>query len=212
MTALLIAYIAWIVFMVGWVLAGVWTARGTTRAGARTQVGYYAGYVLGFGLLFSVRLPGAGHVTPGFAGLLPHAWTRPLWSAPPAVGALLVAVQLAGFAFATWARLHLGRLWSGMLTLREGHRVVDTGPYRRVRHPIYTGFILAAAGLAGLEGSPAALAGCLIVAAVMAVKARYEEGFLRAELGAAAYDAYAARTPMLLPGLAPGPPPGPPRR
>ena len=200
MTALLIAYSVWLVFMVGWVLAGAWTAKGAARARARTQLGYYVAYVFGFGLLFSVRLPGATHVMPGFAGLLPHAWTRPLWNASAAVGALLVAVQLAGFAFATWARVHLGRLWSGMLTLRVGHRVVDTGPYRLVRHPIYTGFILAAAGLALLEGAPVCLAGCLIVAAVMATKARYEEGFLRTELGAAAYDAYAARTPMLVPG------------
>ena len=59
-------------------------------------------------------------------------------------GLLLTA---AGIGFAIWARLHLGRYWSGIITLKEGHKVITTGPYRWVRHPIYTGW------LAGMFGS-----------------------------------------------------------
>ena len=86
-----------------------------------------------------------------------------------------------------------------MLTIREGHRVVDTGPYRLVRHPIYTGFIAAILAFALLRTTPAALAGALLLALTMAAKAKTEEHFLRRELGAEAYDAYARKTPMLVP-------------
>src|ERR1017187_7501034 len=51
-----------------------------------------------------------------------------------------------GLAFAIWARHTLGRNWSGNPTVKEGHELVETGPYRLVRHPIYTGFLLAIAG------------------------------------------------------------------
>src|SRR5579862_8366017 len=47
-----------------------------------------------------------------------------------------VALQAAGLAFTVWARVHLGRNWSGMVTLKEGHELVRSGPYRWVRHPI----------------------------------------------------------------------------
>ena len=56
---------------------------------------------------------------------------------------ILAALTFLGIAFAWWARIHLGRLWSGAVTRKEGHRVIDTGPYRLVRHPIYTGLGLA---------------------------------------------------------------------
>jgi protein-S-isoprenylcysteine O-methyltransferase Ste14 len=86
-----------------------------------------------------------------------------------------------------------------MLTLREGHRVVDTGPYRLVRHPIYTGFITGAWALALIVGTPAALTGALVLTVVMSLKSKTEEQLLRRELGEASYDDYAARTPMLVP-------------
>lgn len=57
-----------------------------------------------------------------------------------------IAVMIAGFAFCWWARIHLGRLWSMRVTKKEGHHVVDTGPYGVVRHPIYTGILVAHGG------------------------------------------------------------------
>jgi protein-S-isoprenylcysteine O-methyltransferase Ste14 len=67
----------------------------------------------------------------------------------PAVGAVMVA---AGLGFAVWARAHLGRNWSGIVTVKEGHTLVRTGPYRAVRHPIYTGLLLAVIGTAAAIG------------------------------------------------------------
>ena len=88
-----------------------------------------------------------------------------------------------------------------MITLRKDHRIVESGPYGLVRHPIYTGFLIAAWAFALLVASPTALLGASFLTGQMVWKAGREETFLRHELGAAAYDAYAARTPMLVPFL-----------
>jgi len=57
-----------------------------------------------------------------------------------------MAFCVAGIAIALWARRFLGSNWSGLITLKENHELIRTGPYRFVRHPIYSGLILAAAG------------------------------------------------------------------
>ena len=179
---------AWAIFLVGWQLASVWTARGTVRAPFAQRLAYFAAYGLAFALLF------ASAVAPRQASSAP-----PLWSAPAAVAWGLVSLEVGFFAFGVWARLHLGRLWSGMLTLREGHRVIDSGPYALVRHPIYTAFIGAAWCWALIDASAQGLVGAALLSLTMTVKSVAEETLLRRELGKAAYDAYAARTPRLIP-------------
>jgi protein-S-isoprenylcysteine O-methyltransferase Ste14 len=67
----------------------------------------------------------------------------------PVLGAFVVAT---GLGFAIWARAHLGRNWSGIITVKEGHALVRTGPYRIVRHPIYSGLLLALIGTAAAIG------------------------------------------------------------
>ncbi len=111
----------------------------------------------------------------------------------------MVLLCAAGFGFAWWARIHLGQLWSAFVTRKADHRIVDTGPYGIVRHPIYTGIILAAIALAIVKGTLIAIGGALLAAFGFWVKARLEEGFLREQLGAEAYDAYRRRVPMLVP-------------
>ena len=85
------------------------------------------------------------------------------------------------------------------MTKKADHRVVDTGPYGLVRHPIYTGFLFSIAATAGQFGTAYAVAGVLFFLAGFLTKARPEERFLRAELGESDYDAYRRRVPMLLP-------------
>ena len=83
----------------------------------------------------------------------------------------------------------------------HGRGLVTSGPYRLVRHPIYTGFILIYVGLGILCASAPALAGVAVITVGLWIKARVEEQFLAAELGAAAYGDYKARTPMLVPRM-----------
>jgi protein-S-isoprenylcysteine O-methyltransferase Ste14 len=112
---------------------------------------------------------------------------------------ILVSLTAAGLLFAWWARIHLGRLWSDWVVKKAAHHVVDTGPYRLVRHPIYSGLILAAFATAMVKGTSFALLGVAIITLAFYTKARREERFLRAALGENAYDAYARKTAMLVP-------------
>jgi hypothetical protein len=101
--------------------------------------------------------------------------------------------------YSSGGRIHLGRLWSDWLTKKAGHHVVDTGPYRLVRHPMYLGLIFAAFATAIEKGTSYALFGAAILTFGFYTKARREERFLRVELGEDAYDEYARKTAMLVP-------------
>ncbi|WP_245490454.1 isoprenylcysteine carboxylmethyltransferase family protein [Mesorhizobium sp. M7A.F.Ca.US.011.01.1.1] len=116
---------------------------------------------------------------------LPEAW-------------ICVALIAIGIAFAWWARLHLGRLWSGTITAKAGHRVINTGPYGLVRHPIYTGLLLAILATMAAKVTVWGIAGTALLIIGIVTKARLEESFLRGELGSA-YDDYASHVPMLVP-------------
>jgi protein-S-isoprenylcysteine O-methyltransferase Ste14 len=113
----------------------------------------------------------------------------------------MLAVVLIGLLVTAWARVHLGRLWSGNVARKADHRVVDTGPYGIVRHPIYTGIMVATIAMAVMRGTAAAWLGFAILTLGWYIKARLEEAFLREQLGAADYDRYASRVPMLIPFL-----------
>ena len=82
---------------------------------------------------------------------------------------------------------------------KAGHHVVDSGPYRLVRHPIYLGLIVAAFATASEKGNSFSLLGGAIMTLAFYTKARREERFLRAELGENSYAAYASKTAMLVP-------------
>ncbi len=101
----------------------------------------------------------------------------------PLLGAIGVATTVAGIAFAIWARWHLGENWSATVTLKEGHELIRSGPYRRIRHPIYTGMLFAFAGTALALGEYRGLISICIVLAAFYTKARKEERFLTQEFG-----------------------------
>jgi protein-S-isoprenylcysteine O-methyltransferase Ste14 len=140
-----------------------------------------------------------GHVAAIAATLAPFAF--PLVTAGPAgTGQQLAAdaLLLAGITWSAWSMRFLGR---NLSVLAQARDVVDRGPYRWVRHPLYTGEIVSCLGLAIAAGSPGAAALWLALCALQAYRAlREEQVLLRALSG---YRGYRARTPALIPGLPP---------
>ena len=179
--------IIWAAWVASWIVASWWSARTQKRAARSTELLYHV--LIGVGAVL---------MTPWVARRLGAA---PLWNAGDLGSYLLAAAALAGLALTWWARIHLGRLWSSVITRKENHRIVDSGPYALVRHPIYTGLIAAILASAVAEATATALIGAALIVFGLWVKARAEERFLTGELGADSYEPYRRRVPMLVPRL-----------
>ena len=108
------------------------------------------------------------------------------------------AITLAGLLFTVWARARLGGNWSATITVKENHELVTGGPYRIVRHPIYSGLLLAFVGSALARGEWRGALAVLLVAWTFWRKLGIEERWMRERFGAA-YDEYARRVPALVP-------------
>lgn len=109
----------------------------------------------------------------------------------PALSQLVVpgiALAAAGAAFSIVARLHLGQNWSATATIKQDHELIRSGPYRLVRHPIYTGTLAAAIGTAVAVGEVRDLLALPLVSVGFWLKARSEERLLMSSFG----DRYAA--------------------
>jgi protein-S-isoprenylcysteine O-methyltransferase Ste14 len=112
------------------------------------------------------------------------------------IGVVLVAI---GFAFAFWARFTLGRNWGMPMSIRQKPELVTSGPYRLVRHPIYTGMLLAMLGASLTVGSYWFVA--LIIFGVYFIFSATQEEKTMAGLFPEAYPAYRRRSKMLIPYL-----------
>jgi protein-S-isoprenylcysteine O-methyltransferase Ste14 len=184
-TPLSVIRAAWIVWLISWFAAAAWSERTVRRPAVRREVLYRVLTLAGAMFMFGFNPDGERADTP-------------LWPVAPSVGWLLAALVICGFLFTWWARIHLGQLWSSSVTRKEHHHVVDTGPYALVRHPIYTGLLLAIVATVLLRGTIITLTGSALIAAGIYIKARVEEEFLRQQLGEP-YAVYARHVPMLLP-------------
>lgn len=176
--------VLWGVFWASWLAAAAWAEASEKRLDLRTELPYRAVLIVGV-LLFAIPA---------------HSYRGPLrfWQVDRLEAWICVGVLAAGLAFAWWARIYLGPLWSTRVAHTAAHRVVDRGPYALVRHPIYTGLLLATFATAAAKGTLPGLAGAALITVGVWMKARLEERFLGAELGAA-YAAYRQRVPMLVP-------------
>lgn len=178
--------IAWIVFLVFWLVSS-FTAKKIARPEGRAGIGrrVLTGLV-GYFLLYRAA-------DPAFRGLshrfLPDdiriAWT----------GAVMTAL---GVLIAIWARVHIGKYWSATVALKSDHRLIRSGPYARIRHPIYTGILLALAGSVIAIGRYASLLGLAIYVVVFWIKARKEEALLAGEFGLA-FEEHRRSTGFFLP-------------
>jgi len=118
----------------------------------------------------------------------------------PAVAWLGLFLTALGIGLAIWARAHLGKQWSGEVTIWEDHKLIATGPYARIRHPIYTGLLIAMLGTAFTIGEIRGLVAVLIATVGFWWKARKEEAFLREQFGEG-FEAHKKRTGFFFPRM-----------
>jgi protein-S-isoprenylcysteine O-methyltransferase Ste14 len=175
----------WIGWLLSWLIAARWSNPTENRPALWAEIRYRIPMAVGAPLLF---WPAHGYE--GVLRVWHIGWTG-AW--------LCVALVALGIALAWWARLYLGRFWSANITRKTDHRVVDTGPYSWVRHPIYTGLLFSLLATAAAKGTWLGFAGFACLLLGMFMKARLEESWLSQELGAGAYTDYRKRVPMLIP-------------
>lgn len=111
-----------------------------------------------------------------------------------------LTMTIGGLSIAIWARRHLGRYWSGRITLKVNHRVIQSGPYALVRHPIYSGILLALVGTVVSIGTVQSCLGLAMMFLSFVRKLTLEERWLCTDLGAE-YENYRHRVKALIPYL-----------
>ncbi|HUO26143.1 MAG TPA: isoprenylcysteine carboxylmethyltransferase family protein [Candidatus Aquilonibacter sp.] len=162
--------IPWVIFVVYWAISALKTRRTVQREPFAWRYGVMLAEVAGFVFVFS----GDADI-----GLL----ARTVFHRTFSVFLVGVALTWAGIALALWARWHLGQYWSGRITLKEDHKLIRTGPYARLRHPIYSGLILAAIGSGlAIDLWRCVLGVCLIIVGFV-IKAKREERLLSTQFG-----------------------------
>jgi protein-S-isoprenylcysteine O-methyltransferase Ste14 len=171
--------VVWVLFWVYWLVSAMGVKHGSRRfEGGRIPALLTAALVL---VLLRVLKAGS---------LAIHSL---------AVASLGLVLLLAGIGLAVWARVHLGRNWGMPMTQKDEPELVTSGPYRFVRHPIYSGILLAFLGTA-LVTSLYWLLAFVVFGAYFIYAAKIEEGTL-ASTFPEAYARYCARTKMLVPFL-----------
>jgi len=173
----------WIAWATYWFIASRSAAATQSSEGLLARLQHLLPLAIGFALIFSG----------GNLRLIPGKWhhLRPLAYA----GTTLTAF---GLLFSAWGRYHLGQYWSGIISLKEGHRLVRTGPYKLVRHPLYTGFLSAVLATAIAAATYDALLGALLILTAYALKIRREEKVLLNAFGDE-YVQFKRETPALIP-------------
>ncbi len=177
--------VLWLCWLAYWIVA----ARGAKATRRIESPGSRLGHVLPLAL--AAWMLGAPALPRGFLG-------GKLFPPSAALAIAGVALVAAGLAFAAWGRRHLGRNWSGIVTVKENHELVRGGPYRLVRHPIYSGLLLAFAGMALARDEWRGVVAVAIAWLALWRKLRLEERFMIEQFGDA-YRRFQADVPALVP-------------
>ena len=114
------------------------------------------------------------------------------------LAALGLLVALAGATLTAWAKLRLGRWFSGTFGVKEGHELVTDGPYAITRHPMYTGLLLMVLGAALVWDSLLTLLLALLLVLPFLFHTVYEEALFEQHFGEP-YRDYERRVPRLVP-------------
>lgn len=178
---------AWTIFWVVWLVAALRTKRTQERAPLGSRLAYTIPVLLGAYLMF-LRESELGRLS---IQVIPRSRTAEY------VG---LSLTIAGIALAIWARFYIGQNWSGTVTVKVGHELIRTGPYHFVRHPIYSGILLAIIGSALARGDAVGVIAIALFWFGFLIKSRKEEEFMRKTFGEQ-YVQYAQTTGALVPKL-----------
>ena len=162
--------VVWTVFGLFWLLPGIFGKRTIQKQTSRSRFLQLALLVATYVLM---AVPDLGW------GLL----NEPLAPAGRTASAVGYGLLLAGMFFAGWARIFLGGNWSSNVTLKEDHTLIRSGPYRIVRHPIYTGLLVALLGTAIALGPLRCFLGVILAAVAWKIKSITEERFMVQQFG-----------------------------
>lgn len=175
----------WILWLAYWIVA----ARSTYKTQRRES---FASRLSHYGLLI------AGGILLGVPNILGPSLEARFHGRTPSWLILATVLVALGLGFSAVARAWLGGNWSAEVTLKQGHELVRDGPYALVRHPIYTGVLLALTGTAVAVGNGRAIIGLVLVVAGFVRKLIIEEKFMSEQFGEA-YARYRAEVPALIP-------------
>ena len=178
-------FIIWLIWIIYWRLADRNLKVATRSESVVSRAAHIAPLILAALLLALPSLPG------GFlCGRVFPSTEITYWSG--------VVVLVAGLLFSVWARIHIGRNWSGIVTLKQEHELIQSGPYRLVRHPIYTGLLLGFIGTAIARDEWRGWLAVLIALAALWRKLRLEERWLTEQFGET-YSQYRDKVASLIP-------------
>jgi protein-S-isoprenylcysteine O-methyltransferase len=175
----------WGVFFIVWILAAIFTKRTVYSESAVQRLRYMIPTVIGWLLLFRgyrLHYPLNIQVIPQIDAIL-------------VVAAILC---VCGVAFCLWARAVLGRNWSGTVTVKENHELIVRGPYRLVRHPIYTGLLAMLLGTWLELGHIGGMIGVILVFVSLWIKLSDEEEVMCKQFPDQ-YPAYRQRVKRIIP-------------
>ncbi len=177
----------WIAWALYWALSAAKAKDSVRNETLPTRASHAIPLIVAVLLLMPPTLPG-------------EFLTARMLPAGPATFWIGAVVLLAGLVFMVWARIFLGRNWSATVTIKRDHELVRRGPYRIVRHPIYTGALIAVTGTAIARGEWRGLLAVLIVFAALWRKLRIEERWLGETFGED-YARYRTEVAALIPFL-----------
>lgn len=175
----------WLAFLVVWVIWGIRTKATQVREGVASRLSYTVLTIAAYYLMFS-------------EGSSIGPLGKPLFPSSPWLDLLGVVITVAGLGVAIWARAFLGRNWSSSVTVKVDHRLITNGPYRWVRHPIYSGMVLALLGTALVRNQARGCLAVILLYAGFKIKSGIEERFMTNTFGAE-YESYSRNTGALFP-------------
>jgi protein-S-isoprenylcysteine O-methyltransferase Ste14 len=184
---MLICVYLWAAFYVLWLIWALRTKPTRSREGLASRLSHRLPIIVAYVLMF---IP---YTAKGWLGF-------PIFPRELSVQLLSVVTTAVGLLFAVWARLYLGGNWSSAVTVKVGHELVRTGPYRWVRHPIYSGLVLATLGTAIANREVRGVIALVLAFIGFTIKSRVEERAMTSTFGAQ-YQDYSQSTGGILPRL-----------